>query len=278
MAELEVSGERMIEGAYVRSLDAYVIYIMHTASYAFAQRFCAGSSVLDLGCGSGYGAARIAEKAAYVHGVDVDGGAVEFARDRYGRDNLEFSKIESGQPLPFHDQSYDVVLSFQVIEHVSDHDAYLAEARRVLKQGGVILVITPDRRHRLLPGQRPWNRWHVREYSESQLSQLMGRHFAIEASLKMGAEWNIAGVEIRRYRRTKWLTLPFTLPFIPGWLRRKGLDALHRLRAKPGQVGSNERVTATDFGFDESSMRIGRDPENSLNLVVVGRKSGSPEA
>lgn len=265
----------MIEGAYVRSLEAYVIYIMHIASYDFAQPLCAGKVVLDLGCGSGYGAARIAQEAASVHGVDVDAHAVNFATERYALENLQFSKIEPDCPLPFADHSYDVVLSFQVIEHVLDHDAYLREAHRMLKPGGVMVVVTPDRRHRLLPGQRPWNRWHLREYSSRQLDQLMGRYFAIESSLRMGAEWSIAGVEIRRYKRTKWLTLPFTLPFVPEQLRRRGLDLLHRLRAKPGNVGSGECVAVQDFGFDESAMRIERDAENSLNLVVVGRKPNS---
>lgn len=278
MTDLEVSGERMIEDAYVRSVDAYVIYIMHTASYAFAKQFCAGKVVLDLGCGSGYGAARIAEHAEKVHGVDVDGAAVAFAQQRYSRDNVSFSRIEGGRVLPFADASFDVVLSFQVIEHVWDDGGYLREAQRVLKPGGVVVVVTPDRKHRLLPGQRPWNRWHVREYSRAQLEHKVGQYFAIAASLKMGAAWDVAGVEIRRYRKTKWLTLPFTLPILPEMLRRRGLDFLHSLRTTPGKVGADKRIPVAQFGFDESAMLIGEEPPNPLNLVIVGRKVDGAEA
>jgi ubiquinone/menaquinone biosynthesis C-methylase UbiE len=272
MSDLEVSGERMIEDAYVRSLDAYVIYIMHTASYAFAQKFCVGKVVLDLGCGSGYGAARIGKIAARVEGVDVDEEAVAFAQERYSSENVSFSSIEVGKALPFPDASFDTVLSFQVIEHVQDDDGYLMEAHRVLKPGGVLVVVTPDRQNRLLPTQRPWNRWHVREYSGVQLERKVARRFDVEASLKMGAAWEVAGVELRRYRKTKWLTLPFTLPILPDVVRRKALDILHRLRAKPGKVGAGEKMPVTRFEFDDTAMLVEKNPPNSLNLVLVCRK------
>jgi SAM-dependent methyltransferase len=272
MTDLEVSGERMIEAAYVGSLDAYVIYVMHTASYSFARQFCAGKVVLDLGCGSGYGAASIGEQAEHVVGVDVDGDAVAFAQQRYSRANVSFSRIEAGKELPFADNSFDVVLSFQVIEHVRDDGGYLKEAHRVLRPGGVVVLVTPDRQHRLMPGQRPWNRWHVREYSGAQLERKVGQHFEIVASLKMGAAWDVAGVEIRRYRKTKWLTLPFTLPVVPDAVRRLGLDLLHALRGKPGSVDAGKGIPLTEFGFDHDAMLITEDPPNSLNLVIVGRK------
>jgi ubiquinone/menaquinone biosynthesis C-methylase UbiE len=272
MTDLEVSGERMIEDAYVRSVDTYVIYIMHIASYAFAQKFCAGKVVLDLGCGSGYGAARIGRFATRVEGVDVDEETVAFAQQRYSSENVSFSRVEVGKQLPFPDASFDTVLSFQVIEHVQDDDAYLMEAHRVLKPGGVFVVVTPDRQHRLLPAQRPWNRWHVREYSSAQLERKVARRFNVEASLKMGAAWEVAGVELRRYRKTKWLTLPFTLPILPDAVRRKGLDILHRLRAKPGTVGAGERMSVAQFEFDDTAMLVEKNPPNSLNLVIVCRK------
>lgn len=272
MTDLDVSGERMIEDAYMHSLESYVIYVMHTASYAFAKQYCAGNIVLDLGCGSGYGAARIGEEAKRVEGVDVDAEAVAFAQRRYSRENVSFSQIKAGESLPFSDASFDVVLSFQVIEHVWDDGNYLKEAHRVLRPGGVMVVVTPDRALRLLPGQRPWNRWHVREYSGAQLERKVSQFFDVAASLKMGAAWDIAGVEIRRYRRTKWLTLPFTLPLVPDVLRRRGLDLLHALRTHPGKVDAKMKIPVADFGFDDKAMLIEEDPPNPLNLVIVGRK------
>ncbi|MEO6102828.1 MAG: class I SAM-dependent methyltransferase [Pseudoxanthomonas sp.] len=275
--ELEPTGERVIEDAYFRSLGAYVIYVMHAASYGFAESFCEGKAVLDLGCGSGYGAARISKVATSVCGVDISQEAIDFARARYAAPNLSYARIEPGSPLPFDDATFDVALSFQVIEHVPDDVGYLREAQRVLKPGGVMIVITPDRRHRLLPAQKPWNRWHLREYSASGLAQLISQVFDLQQSLRMGAPWSIAGVEHRRYRITKWLTLPVTLPFIPERLRRHGLDFIHSLRSKPAAVDAQSTGPLPKYDFDEQAILIAPDPPHSLNLVMVARKAGGSQ-
>ena len=276
--ELHNSGERLIEDAYFRSHDAYVIYVTHAASYRFAEGFCAGRKVLDLGCGSGYGAARIAAVADSVHGVDVSQDAISFANTRYHAPNLTYSRIEPDSRLPFDDHSFDVALSFQVIEHVWDETAYLREARRVLKPGGLMIVITPDRQHRLLPAQKPWNRWHVREHSVSSMERVIAGVFELRQSLRMGAPWRIAGAEIRRYRKVKWLTLPFTLPFVPESLRRQGLDLIHALRKTPVVVDANASDALPQFDFDESDVLIEANPPHSMNLVMVAQKSGARES
>jgi SAM-dependent methyltransferase len=271
-SELEPSGERVIEDAYHRSLGAYVIYVMHAASYAFAEPYCIGRRVLDLGCGSGYGSARIASIAASVVGVDVAADAVQFAQTRYTSPNLEFRVVEPDAPLPFEDCCFDVVLSFQVIEHVTDDVGYLKQARRILRPGGVMIVITPDRRHRLLPGQKPWNRWHLREYSRARLASLVGSVLKVEAALVMGAPPEIAGVELRRYRLTKWLTLPFTLPFLPDGFRRYCLDRIHAIKGAGKPVAAEAQPELKSFDFDETAIQIAEQVHGSLNLVVVAHR------
>lgn len=271
--ELEPTGERVIEDAYHRSPGAYVIYVMHAASYAFAERYCEGRRTLDLGCGSGYGSFRIAGVASSVIGVDVAEDAVDFARGRYVRPNLSFMAVEPGRRLPFDDESFDVVLSFQVIEHVHDVRSYLEEARRILRPGGVMVIITPDRKHRLLPWQRPWNRWHLREYSVAGLVREVSPVFGLDAVLRMGAAASIARLELNRYRWTKWATLPMTLPFIPDCLRRWALDRVHQMKGHGASVDAAEPVgERTEFGFDETAIEISEDAPNPLNIVLVARK------
>ena len=272
--DLEPTGERVLEDAYMQSLGTYTIYAMHAASYAFAEPLCTGKKVLDFGCGSGYGTHRISGLAREAYGVDVAADAVLYAKTRYHNENLHFLQIDPQSPLPLAAGSFDVVLSFQVIEHVNDDDAYLSEARRLLKPGGTLVLITPDRRNRLLPGQKPWNRWHLREYGMTQLAHRVRRHFHVKSELRMGAPRDIAATEIDRYTRTKWLTLPVTLFFVPESLRRTALDFVHAVigklkRSRPLVPG----ITTADYDFDETDFIISPDPPCSMNLIIVAERT-----
>lgn len=265
---LEADGERMIPENYMSSLEDYVIYLMHVASYRWAAPFVAGRRVLDDGCGSGYGSAELARVARSVDAVDASREAVAHAASRFQSANLRFRCIDPELALPFDDGAFDVVVSFQVIEHVGNDDRYIAEARRVLAPGGRLLLITPNRAHRLLPGQRPWNRWHVREYDAEGLGTLVRRHFATVECLGMTGEHRFTQPELARCNRLKWATLPFTLGAYPDHWRVALLNMLHRLR------GARARAPRPPlhFGFDASAVRIAADASPCLNLVIVATR------
>ena len=144
---LEPTGERVIEEHYRGSAEDYLIYLFHIVTYDFAMPIVHGARVLDFGCGSGYGTARIASGCDAVIGVDISQDAIAFAGSRYHSENLSYRVVEPVEkaPLPFNDNSFDCVLSFQVIEHVIDPDAYLWEVLRVLRPGGKFIIATPDR-------------------------------------------------------------------------------------------------------------------------------------
>jgi SAM-dependent methyltransferase len=262
--ELEPTGERMIMERYQSSPEDYAIYLMHIATYRFAEPHTRGKRVLDFGCGSGYGSAQIAETAARVTGVDVAQDAVDYARAHFVRDNLSYECIVPDATLPFADASFDTVLSFQVLEHIVDPTVYLSEIRRVLAPGGRLVLATPDRSTRLLPLQRPWNRWHVHEYGDTELQRLLARHFAHVEVMGMTATPALLDIELRRCRRVKWMTLPFTLPVMPDRWRVAALNLIHRLRG-PGVATGVPR----DYPYDVSDVTIGKGASPSVNLVAV---------
>lgn len=268
---LEHTGERVVEEHCRSSIHEYVIYLMHIATYRFAESFVRARRVLDLGCGSGYGSHRMAEVATTVDAVDVSADAIAHARTEFERENLRFERIGAGQSLPFADAAFDTVVSFQVIEHVTDVPHYLAEIRRVLSDEGCLLVATPDRSTRLLRGQRPWNRWHVREYSAASLRSALQGFFPQVDIQQMSGRPDVIERELRRCQELKWLTLPFTLPLVPDRARVRLLGFLHAL-----SKAASTKATAREIDFDESSLSIGPGLSPSVNLVAVARK-GSPD-
>jgi SAM-dependent methyltransferase len=263
--ELEPTGERLIEEHYCDSPAGYAIYIMHAASYVFAETFCKGKRVLDFGCGSGYGSAKLADAAAEVFAVDVSTDAIGYAREHYSRPNLRFEAIEANGRLPLPDNSMDVITSFQVIEHVSDTSNYLSEVARVLTKDGIFILITPDRRSRLFPYQKPWNRWHLKEYDPDSLRRLITDRFDIREVLAMGAPAHIAKIETDRYRLLKWITLPFTLPGLPEAWRISGLNLLHRLRNSSTPSVAGKYIP--DFGHED--IVIQPKVSQPLNIIMV---------
>ncbi|MBM9612701.1 methyltransferase domain-containing protein [Desulfobulbus rhabdoformis] len=149
---------------------------MHKSDYVKAQKIVKGKDVLDLGCNSGYGTNLLSQSCNRIVGVDVSPMALEVGNARYLRGNLSF-KLVDGVSLPFGDQSFDVVTSFQVVEHLPEYSAYFNEIRRVLKPDGLLLLTTPNGAIRVNPGEKPWNRFHVHEFRAVELEELLHGYF-----------------------------------------------------------------------------------------------------
>ena len=116
----------------------------HLHRYAIAREVVAGRDVLDIACGEGYGSALLAQSAKSVVGVDVDPNAVAHAASKYGGGNARFLHGEC-VAIPAGEASVDVVVSFETIEHISEHEVFLSEIRRVLRPGGLVIISTPER-------------------------------------------------------------------------------------------------------------------------------------
>jgi SAM-dependent methyltransferase len=148
----------------------------HWHRYAWASQLVKDKVVLDAACGEGYGSALLAESATSVIGVDVDADTIEHARQRYGRDGLRFVCSDCLQ-LPLDDDSVDVVVSLETLEHLADHDGLMAEFRRVLKADGLLVLSSPDRQQ-YSEATGYDNPFHAKELNREEFEALLSRHFA----------------------------------------------------------------------------------------------------
>jgi SAM-dependent methyltransferase len=159
------------------TVEDYVLYLLHRKAYEYAAEIASGRSLLDWGCNNGYGMELMRPYVAQIAGLDSAETAILAARRRLP-DLQSNIRLYDGNGLPFRPGSFDVVTSFQVIEHVGDLKTYLSHILKALKPGGMAIFTTPNRELRLNPGDRPWNPYHVREFSPSDLKELLARFFS----------------------------------------------------------------------------------------------------
>ena len=145
----------------------------HIYRYAFAARFAAGRQILDVACGAGYGTAALrAAGARSVVGVDNSLEACQFAA-------TEFSvnvQVADAQKLPFADGTFDLIVSFETIEHLDRPLQFLDECRRVLSRDGTLVLSTPHKtNYRKIT---PHNPFHAHELEEEEFEHECRQRFS----------------------------------------------------------------------------------------------------
>jgi SAM-dependent methyltransferase len=163
---LALTGERTVPGL----AEENYWFRRHEVVYRRLADRCADHDVLEAGCGEGYGADLIAGVARSVIGLDYDELTVAHVRARYPRVDVRHANLAA---LPLPDASVDVVVNFQVIEHLWNQPQFVAECARVLRPGGVLLMSTPNR-ITFSPGRdTPVNPFHTRELNAQELTELL---------------------------------------------------------------------------------------------------------
>jgi len=163
---LPLTGERTVPGI----AEENYWFRRHEVVYEELAPRCAGATVLEAGCGEGYGADLLAGVARRVLALDYDAQASAHAAGRYPRLHVARTNLVA---LPVPDGAVDVVVSLQVIEHLWDQEGFLRECLRVLRPGGVLMVSTPNR-ITFSPGlDTPLNPFHTRELSGAELGGLV---------------------------------------------------------------------------------------------------------
>lgn len=167
--QLGFTGERL-----TFEIEGQAVY-EHLHRYFFAREYCRGLDVLDVASGEGFGSAYLAQTARSVVGVDISEEAVAHARAAYTDDNLRFMTGDATR-LDLPDASFDVVVSFETIEHLPDPSIFIREIRRVLRPEGLLIVSTPNR-DVYSPTSTPANPFHVHEMTRNEFLGTVGSAF-----------------------------------------------------------------------------------------------------
>jgi len=171
MSVPDFTGERFVPGQG----GAQIAY-EHLHRYYLALRWAEGKRVLDVAAGTGYGAALLAGSARHVWAIDMDAGSVRHAHRHSIAANLDFLQADAAC-LPVLSRSMDLVVAFEVLEHVGPQEALVAEMARVVSPDGIVLLSTPNKAA-YSDARHYQNPFHVHELYRDELLSLLGRHFS----------------------------------------------------------------------------------------------------
>jgi ubiquinone/menaquinone biosynthesis C-methylase UbiE len=260
--------------------EEYIEYLRHWAAYALlAEPLVSNKRVLEIGCGSGYGADYLSRSASSIIGVDISPGDISRCQAKYGKDKLTFLNAD-GLKLPFKSGSFDVVLSFQVIEHINPQNVlnYLSEIHRVLNREGTLLVTTPNSRMRLQPFEKPWNPEHEKEYKAEELKELLSQVFQ---EAKVYGLSDSDGIKATGYGRKKhsplqaYLVLP-VYRALGNLLPPPVLNRLKKLKRHFYRHPTNDQPLPQDtfiHSFSLNDFKLEPNcPEDCLDLYGICRK------
>jgi SAM-dependent methyltransferase len=260
---LPLTGERTVPGVAVENYffrRHEVVYAACPRWYAAAagpaapsrERPVAPRSVLDAGCGEGYGAGILAGAgpSTVVVGLDYDAASVAHAAATYGGSRTAYIR-GALTTLPLPDAGVDLVVSLQVLEHLWSPGDYVGELVRVTRPGGVVVLSTPNRLT-FSPGlrrrERPVNPFHSREYDPAELTDVLAR-WAPQCRLA-------ALVGVRHGPRLR------------AWERSHGPVVRAQLAAPPDRWPAELAALVTGVGRDDFEL-TGDDLDHSLDLVAA---------
>lgn len=225
------------------------VYQRSRLAYVEAAKLVSGR-VLEIGTGTGYGVDIIAPNAS------------EFVTlDKYRSSCVDSLPVNSRfveakvPPLPFEDEVFDCVVSFQVIEHIKRDKLFVKEVMRVLRPGGKFIVSTPNR-----PMSLTRNPWHVREYSADELRQLLSDFSSVEQLGVSGNErvWEYYrhnAESVRRIMRFDVLRMQW---WLPRWILQIPYDILNRMNRRKlhsQNTALTESIAMSDYGLQSVDER-----------------------
>lgn len=243
-------------------------YYQSVVAYKFASKYTRDKRVLDLACGDGYGSNMLSQNAKSVTGIDYDLQTIQNARVKYKKQkNVKFARVDFVKSFPALGK-FDVVVSFQAIEHFKDLNDYLSKIKKLLKKGGVFIVSTPNK-DQVSYGFNPY---HFYDFDFKILNSWLSRYFSSVNFYGVFGNKNASKAKNKNEKLAKSLMnfLPLGLVnLIPNYLARKIYG-----------VGSSLIKTLTYMlekevidNINEKSFFVSKnDVKKSLDLLAVCKK------
>ncbi len=258
---MRITGERPVDGVTPDGLVA-----LHTAGYREVRaRIEGGGTVLDVGCGVGFGSSELVQEDVTVVGIDYDHSATAEASRRWGAAGLQVACMD-GSRLGFRARSFDWVCSSHIIEHFSSPEGHVMELRRVLKPGGTAFIFTPN-----APADLE-NPFHLHLFEAEELDGLLSHHFhdvwvgGHDATQETKRDFETRRQAARRLLALDFLDLRHRVPrswYIGAY--SLATRVLYRLQARR-HAGGTTRITPTDFFATETV------DSTTLNLFAVASR------
>lgn len=230
--------------------------------YVEAAKLVSGN-VLEIGCGWGRGLELLTGAADHYTGIDKNTALIQSLQNQYPQSTFIQANIPPLKDLP--DNTFDFIVTFQVIEHIQNDDLFVKEAHRVLKPGGTMLLTTVNRVFSLTR-----NPWHVREYTADELKKLLTRHFSqvttrgIHGNGKVMEYYEQNKKSVERITRFDVLNLQYRLP---RWMLQVPYDVMNRMNRNKllQQDGLAAQIQYTDYILNDN-------PAGSLDFFYLATK------
>ncbi|MCU0324851.1 MAG: class I SAM-dependent methyltransferase [Spirosomaceae bacterium] len=220
--------------------------------------------VLELGCGWGRGVETLIEKCDHYTGLDKNQPLIDSLQAKYPKHT--FRTADLPYLTDFQDNTFDFIVTFQVIEHIQNDHKFLEEAHRVLKPGGKILLTTVNRDYSLSR-----NPWHIREYKTQELAGLMRKYFANVETKGVGGNQKVWDyyeenkASVRKIMRWDIFDLQHRLP---AWMLRIPYEVLNRFNRN--KLVKETSGLALEIRWDDH--HLSSDPDKCIDFFFIGTK------
>lgn len=172
--DIKVTGEYLLPGEFPKKTEEE-----HFERYKFASNFVKGKKVLDIACGVGYGCKIYSEFGAKsIVGVDILNSNIQYAKLKYSANNISF--IQNNLYDIDYEEEFDVITSFETIEHIENDSLALRKLYKALKPDGILMISTPNRKitspNAKTIKDKPENEFHIREYTLGEFKCLANKN------------------------------------------------------------------------------------------------------